>query len=331
MRTVSTLLCLLAVFHAPTRSHGASLGHVYAISSNGTTNELQVVDVDLTTWAIRVSAPYPGFTAFGQAAAVQNGTFWTFLMDDTGCYLAGFDTGTLALVTVLNTSSWVDAGRCVFIDDVFAFPSNESLLVIGRADSSGLQAFYVVADPHDGTGAAQLLGSVSCVDCGDITWDAATGTLYEIEGEDDENDSGNLIVVSLQGNGSKPSVVGNFTLANHFSFPQWDAATRTLTGLSLSSTPAGYARNVSRMAVTAMGYNVTDHGALGDGFFVILTDGPKAFDPVTRRAFYMLANGPFAEFDVAAINIDAVPPLIEEAPGLCGFIGYCPQGFAFGP
>ena len=49
----------------------------------------------------------------------------------------------------------------------------------------------------------------------------------------------------------------------------------------------------------------------------------QAFDPVNRRAFYMLATGPFAEFDVVAVNVDAVPPTLAETPSLCGFIGAC--------
>lgn len=81
------------------------------------------------------------------------------------------------------------------------------------------------------------------------------------------------------------------------------------------------------------------------GYYAILETGPKvggllgacarsphccsqhianlvqAFDPVNRRAFYMLATGPFAEFDVVAVNVDAVPPTLAEAPSLCGFIG----------
>lgn len=47
----------------------------------------------------------------------------------------------------------------------------------------------------------------------------------------------------------------------------------------------------------------------------------QAYDPVNRRAFYMLATGPFAEFDVVAVNVDAVPPTLAETPSLCGFIG----------
>ena len=49
-----------------------------------------------------------------------------------------------------------------------------------------------------------------------------------------------------------------------------------------------------------------------------------------RSAFYMLATGPLAEFDVVAVNIDANPVVVEEAPPLCGFIGYCPESFVYG-
>lgn len=44
----------------------------------------------------------------------------------------------------------------------------------------------------------------------------------------------------------------------------------------------------------------------------------------------MLATGPLAEFDVVAVNVDAVPVAVEEAPPVCGFIGYCTESFVFG-
>ena len=44
----------------------------------------------------------------------------------------------------------------------------------------------------------------------------------------------------------------------------------------------------------------------------------------------MLATGPLAEFDVVAVDVDAVPVTVSEAPPLCGFIGYCPEAFVFG-
>ena len=43
----------------------------------------------------------------------------------------------------------------------------------------------------------------------------------------------------------------------------------------------------------------------------------------------MLATGPFAEFDVVAVNVDAVPPTFAETPSLCGFIGEDSARFSF--
>ena len=57
--------------------------------------------------------------------------------------------------------------------------------------------------------------------------------------------------------------------------------------------------------------------------------GPKALDAATGTAFYMLANGPFGEFNVVAVDVTTGKVL--ETVGLCGFIGYCPEGFAFSP
>ena len=65
------------------------LGHIYALTSNGTTNLLNVIDVDLTTWSTTVG-PSLGPTArtFGQAALYDNGTFWTFVWNsDDLCVL----------------------------------------------------------------------------------------------------------------------------------------------------------------------------------------------------------------------------------------------------
>jgi hypothetical protein len=45
----------------------------------------------------------------------------------------------------------------------------------------------------------------------------------------------------------------------------------------------------------------------------------------------MLASGPFAEFDLVAVDIDANPVVLLETPPLCGFVGYCPFAFVFGP
>jgi hypothetical protein len=47
----------------------ASLGHIYALTSNGTTNLLNVVDVDLTTWEMAVGPSLgASYDTFGQAA-----------------------------------------------------------------------------------------------------------------------------------------------------------------------------------------------------------------------------------------------------------------------
>lgn len=45
----------------------------------------------------------------------------------------------------------------------------------------------------------------------------------------------------------------------------------------------------------------------------------------------MLASGPFAEFEVVAVDVSGPSAKVLERVGLCGFIGYCPESFAWGP
>ena len=165
--------------------------------------------------------------------------------------------------------------------------------------------------------------------CADAEFDAVGGLLYMVAGEEDDGDDAVLVVLNVSA--APVALAAAVPLSHHFAFPQWDAKTRSIFGLELSTGP--YARNMTLLADPARtrAFSPTSHGALGDGLYVILSEGPKAFDPATRRAFYMLANGPFAEFDVATVDIDADPVQLLETPGLCGFIGYCPQAFAFAP
>jgi len=321
----------------------SGLGSIYALASNGTNNQLQVLRADLTTWEVVVSPPLgPSLIAFGQAAVVVGKTFWTTFMDDDGVYIAGFNlTAPFALTASLNASSpmWPACGAAgdstFFFDDIFPM-ADGGLLVAGTAAGPGnaqrALCLFAVSDPL-GSATVSLIGSLPGGGYEDLAWDPTGQLLYAIVGESDQGDSGTLSVVSLAAPLPSPPlplpILANVTLQDHFSFPLFDANTSSLVGLTLvSSQPGGYARNLTLLSCAGLGkglYEATSHGTVGQGLYVVLEDGPKALDPASRRAFFMLASGPFAEFDVASLSVDGVPPQVLEAPGLCGFIGYCPQ------
>ena len=305
----------------------SNLGRIFAVADNGTTNVPNLVSVDLTTWDLSVGPSLDNLFVFGQAAAVSNGMFWTVAMDDYANYLIGFDTETMAITATLNCSGWAGP-RFFFIIDVYA--NEKDILIVGGygSDDPTVQSLFRVASTSSAP-SVDFLGNVTCGPyCDDGTFDAATGFLYQIAGQGDPPVFGNVTVIDVFGAGG-PTVVRSVALNTYFDFPQYDPQTGELFGLTLQTTPSGYARHVAFLDTQTN--NVTDEGAIGDGFFVVLEDGPKAFDPLTRRAFFMLATGPFAEFDVVALNLSTSPPTILETPGLCGFIGYCPQGFSWSP
>ena len=93
----------------------------------------------------------------------------------------------------------------------------------------------------------------------------------------------------------------------------------------------GFTRNVTILYEPSTGvYNATDHGAISGGFNVDLESGPSAFDETTGRAFYMLATGALSSFEVVTVAVRENTARVLEAPTLCGFIGYCPDTFAYG-
>jgi hypothetical protein len=320
---------------------GSALGSIYAVTSNGTTNQLNFISVNLDTWQITVGpALPPTLETFGQASLYSNASgtplLWSFIMSERDNHIAGFDVRSGTLARMINCSTWPGGGP-FFVEAIFAHgdDADDALLVIGSFGSADptVQSLYVVSGASGPAPTTALLGNISCNGlggyCADATVDVAGGRLFQISGEDDTGDSGALVVTDL----ATLAQLNSYALENNFGFAQYDAATETLLGLTLFDAAGGsYARNVTVLANPGGAvYNATSHGAIGEGFYVDLSDGPKAFDPATRRIFLMLAGGPFAEFDVVTVDADSVPPRIEEAPGLCGFIGYCPQAFAFGP
>lgn len=309
----------------------ASNGHIYALSLNGTTNLPNLITADLDTFIVRAGPPLPGVRPIGQGAAVSSdgGTFYTFAIvniegSGEGTFLLSLSTATGEVLALTNTSAWPGSnGTHLFVEDLFAHPAG-GLLALARplgSASPPQQLLLRIAG-----GAATLLGSVP-ESGGDSAWDAAGSLLYEVLPGASDEDSGSLATVST-GPGA-PRVVGApLPLQAHFGFPQWSAARRALVGLSLfPGGPNGYSRNVTLLNPKTG--ELTDLGGLGDDY-VVLEDGPKALSASGNTAYFMLANGPFAEFDVVAVDISAAA-VVKEAVGLCGFIGYCPSGMALGP
>jgi hypothetical protein len=281
--------------------------------------------------------PGPLIHLIGQAALYDNGTFWTAYISgefDPGARLVvGINVGTREVAYTLNASSWQAPTPLHVVVDIFANPHSfggGGLIVTARLSHSEDLYFYEVADPR-GAGTARLLGSLDCTYCADMAWDPTGELLYALYNAEASDDATGSLVVISTANASAPTVIANVSLQGHFSFPQWDGATRSVIGLTLvEGGPAGFTRNVTLLSDPATGaYNATSHGAIGGGFYVDLEDGPSAFDPVTRRAFYMLATGPLAAFDVVTVDVDTAA--VIESPSICGFIGYCPDSFAYGP
>lgn len=229
---------------------------------------------------------------------------------------------------MLNASSWPSPGTLHVVVDVFS--GANGLLVTARVIGSQDLLFFTVPDPFE-NGTATFLGSLPCPYCGSATYDSVGQLLYVLvdsQGSSDDS-GGELWSISTE---CGFFVVANVTLPVPFAFPQWDAASRSVVGLTLVQASGGsYTRNVTLLYEPASGaYNATDHGAIPGGFFVDLSSGPSAFDAATGRAFYMLATGPLASFDVVTVAVGDDPVTVLESPSICGFIGYCPDAFTFG-
>ena len=260
----------------------SSLGHIYSIARNASTNIFQFLDVDLTTWESSVG-PLPGGFGDVAAAAFSDGLYWTEQALSTSTrLLSAINVDNKAVVASINMSAWAPAPR--FVVAIFPAPSVGGLLVVARSAPNAGQDVFLVSDPT-GTANVTLAGTVDCPDCGDWAWDGVSDTLYAISNEESSDPSGSSLVGFSLSNASAPVLVANFTLTNAFEFPQWDTLTASLFGLSLvTGGPNGYGRNFTVLNDPSNGaLNETSHGTIGDGLYVILEGGPKAFDPISRR------------------------------------------------
>jgi len=336
-RSAAALLAAALVAGSPRGAVATIPGFIYALSNNGSTNEWNFLAADLDTFVVEPrGGPIADAEALGQAAVVLGQTFFSMLLvrdpsdpAKDAVVLAGIDTATGARVASFDTRGWPGAtGRGVFIEALFASAKRAgALFAVGR-NLGGTEQLYLDVDAA--SGAATLRGAVN-VSGGDIAWDEARETLYQTVGDGNDDDSGSMVLVSTAAGAPGPAVVATYALGDHFGFTLFDAATDALLGLTLQAGgPNGYTRSLVALSAGARAYNATSHGDLG-ALYVVLEDGPKALDAATRRAFFMLASGPFAEFEIVAVDVDASPVKVLETPGLCGFIGYCPQAFAYGP
>lgn len=244
-----------------------------------------------------------------------------------GTYLVCLSTSTGEVLTFLNTSYWPGSnGTHLFVEELFPHPQGGLLVVVRPLGGSNTEQLLLHYQGDPAT-PPTLLGGVGAAG-GDMSWDSLTNLLYEILPGATDDDSGSLVTVST-GPGA-PKVIGTpLALSSHFSFPQWSPARKALVGLSLTQGgPNGYMRNVTLLNPKT-GASV-DLGALGDDY-VVLEDGPKAMGAGGNTVYFMLASGPFAEFDVVSVDVSGPTAVVKESVGLYGFIGYCPEGFAFGP
>ena len=326
----------LLAFLSTAASAGEPLtGMIYALCENGTTNELSFLAANLLTFEITPRGPGlgPGRETIGQAAAFDVSTqlYWQMLYEFSphpeAFVLAGFNVFTGELIYRWDTKTlYNSSGKPILLEEIFVTTASKGvgqLLVVGRELGQPGQVFLDVASL---TGTASLRGVVN-VSGADMAFDEAKDVVYESVSDGNDEDSGSLVIVSL----SPPKVERSFALENHFGFSTFDPKTGQIFGLTLEAGgPNGYFRNVTALKPQANGYSAVSHGDLSD-LFVVLEDGPKAFDASTRRAFYMLASGPFAEVEIVSVDVDENPVKPIETVGLCGFVGYCPDAFAFSP
>ncbi len=342
---------------APPRLRGSN-GNVYAVSLNGTNNEANFLRVSLDSYTLWAGPPLPGVRNIGQCAIVSadGATFWTAAIVNTasgeGMFLVGIDTATGALTQLLNTSAWPGAdGGHVLVEELFP-AAGGGLMVVARVLRGAQLLLQWSGKPAD---MPMLLGAVN-VSGGDLAYDAAGQRLFEVVPGQSDDDSGTLVTVTT-GPGA-PATSASIPLAAHFGFPQWLGSRKALVGLSLTvGGPNGYARNVTLLDPRTGA--TQDLGELGDTCvapplppppsapppllhqpcrtsspprsYVVLEDGPKSLDAEGGRAFFMLASGPFAEFEVVSVDVSGSTAKVLERVGLCGFIGYCPESFAWGP
>ena len=146
-----SLLLTPVVVHAPSRSpSNASLGHIYALSRNASSDEFQYIDCDLTTWETSVSSLPPGVGIAGEAAAYSSAshTFWSFTLDHAGDRsIIGINVLTKNISYSVNASAWSPP---VFMVSAIFVAGSGSLFVIGVPKPGEELLVYSVADPTGG-------------------------------------------------------------------------------------------------------------------------------------------------------------------------------------
>jgi len=156
--------------------------------------------------------------------------------------VVGFNVTTHTIAYMLNASSWPSPGTLHVVVDVFS--GANGLLVTARVIGSQDLLFFTVPDPFE-NGTATFLGSLPCPYCGSATYDSVGQLLYVLVDSQGSSDDagGELWSISTE---CGFFVVANVTLPVPFAFPQWDAASRSVVGLTLVQASGGsYTRNVT--------------------------------------------------------------------------------------
>jgi hypothetical protein len=203
----------VAALHPPIRqSSNTSLGYIYALARNASTNEFQFIDVDLTTWETNVSPLPSDVPIAGEASAFLGGFFWSFTMDRTDTRsLIGIDVVSKAIAHSINASAWVPS--VFMLNALFPVDDKGGLLAIGIPAPGQDQLLYYVSEPlGGGAGNTTHLGALPCDGCSDWAWDPVGERLYAVYGEDSDDGAPPSLVVFSVANLSAPVVTANVTL-----------------------------------------------------------------------------------------------------------------------
>lgn len=319
-------------------TENGSVGFLYFVSLNGTTNKNQLYCTDLNHWStFPFGEPLDGKEAIGSAAAVDHdsGIYYQLLLNGIGgdpgsayTSITAFSTASGKLTKEFKVDSLLSGSSALtMVSAFFIVPSSKgNMLVVAREIVNHKEGAQYVLDLDVGSGIATVRGSFNS-SAGMWTWDASGETLWGVTYDENAKDpSGTMVAVS-----TKPgdvSVLGTFNTSNFFMLPEWNQKLKAIHGLELFKGPPGPAYDRRFATVDALSMNFTVQSEVSLSPFYVISEGPRAFDQDGQRAFYLMAtSGPFGELDMA--TVDASTGKMIESPGVCGFIGDCPEAFAY--
>ena len=205
----------------------AQSGRIIGASVNGTSNELQLISANLSTYEVSpLGPPLLNFEPLGQAAVVIGNTLWTCLLNIRGgATLVGFDVDSGAVVASLPTVAWpgVDGGDA-WLEGAFV-QQPAGLLLVGFAPRAKLQLLWSLNLTSLDVQLVAVINTSSaqggCLDFGDPAFDSATNRLYLTCASAYDDPAGNVVLAvdATPGPGAG-AVVGSFFVPNHFDFAQ---------------------------------------------------------------------------------------------------------------